>query len=58
MSTQELPLSLEQEREVLEWATKEKSGGTIIRRELIHWFTQQLIRRDGSLDELLLDFAD
>lgn len=51
-------LSAEQERQVIDWITKERSGGTVVRKELIHWFAERLIRRDGAKDALDPGFAE
>jgi hypothetical protein len=55
---EQLRLTSEQERQVLEWVSKEQSCGTIIRKELIHWFAEQVVRRDGNEDGRVPDFAD
>lgn len=57
-SMEQLPLTSEQERQVLEWVSKEKYCGTVVRKEVIHWFAEQVIRRDGNGDKLVSDFAD
>lgn len=56
--SQHFPLSEEQERQVLEWALKEKSCGTVVRKELLHWFAERVLRCDGTGAPIALDFAD
>lgn len=53
-------LSVEQESQILNWVSKERSCGTVVRRELIQWFAERLIRRDCVEDGrgLVPDFAD
>ncbi|POR34215.1 Uncharacterized protein TPAR_05585 [Tolypocladium paradoxum] len=51
-------LSVEQEGQVLDWVSKERSSGTVVGKELIHWFAEHIIQRDGVTDRLIPDFAD
>ncbi|OIW26255.1 kinase-like protein [Coniochaeta ligniaria NRRL 30616] len=57
VSQQHHQLSVEQERQVLEWISKENFCGAVVRKELIHWFAQRVIWRDGGEAALALDFA-
>ncbi|KAK7703393.1 hypothetical protein SLS64_009062 [Diaporthe eres] len=51
--------SEEQERQLVEWVRKERASGTIVRNELINWFAERLLRRDGSAGhEITPGFAD
>lgn len=40
--------SEEQEREILAWTLKERHRGAVVRKELIHWFAEGVIRHDGA----------
>ncbi|KUI55080.1 hypothetical protein VP1G_02422 [Cytospora mali] len=51
-------LSAEQEGQILEWLSGESYFGTVVTKELIHWFAERLIRRDDAECELSPDFAD
>lgn len=50
--------SEEQEREILAWTSKERHCGTVVRNELIHWFAEGVIRRDGAKASLAPDFVE
>lgn len=50
--------SEEQEREILAWTLKERHRGAVVRKELIHWFAEGVIRRDGAKDSLAPDFVE
>ncbi|KAL2757325.1 hypothetical protein ACRALDRAFT_1060724 [Sodiomyces alcalophilus JCM 7366] len=55
-SLQPQQLSEEQECLVRDWATKERNGGTIVNKQLIEWFAERVIRRDGVRDGHVPDF--
>lgn len=48
----------EQEREILEWVSKERFAGTVVRKDLINWFAERVHRRDSTEYEVTSDFAD
>ena len=50
-------LSEEQEREVRDWVSDERSAGTVVREELIHWFAERVVQRDGVQDDIDAGFA-
>ncbi|KAK4154542.1 kinase-like domain-containing protein [Chaetomidium leptoderma] len=47
-----------QEREVFSWVSKEVSSGTVVRKELISWFAERVIQRDGSHEALAPDYVE
>lgn len=50
--------SEEQEREILAWTSKERHCGAVVRKELIHWFAEGVIRRDGAKASLAPNFVE
>ncbi|KAI1735730.1 kinase-like domain-containing protein [Xylaria scruposa] len=55
---QQRQLSAEQERQIVDWISREISSGTIVRKDLIDWYTQNLLRRDNTEATLGPDFTD
>ncbi|KAI0118369.1 kinase-like domain-containing protein [Nemania sp. FL0031] len=56
---QQQQVSAEQESQIVDWVSKEDSSGTIVRKDLIYWYTQNLLRRDNGVEATLsLDFVD
>lgn len=51
------PLSAEQEQQIVDWASKERFSGTVVRNDLISWFAERLAQRDGVREALRSDFA-
>lgn len=49
--------SEEHERQIVKWASKEEFGGTVVCKDLINWFAEQLLRRDGIEHKITSDFA-
>ncbi|KAF5007581.1 hypothetical protein FDECE_6089 [Fusarium decemcellulare] len=50
-------LSVEQEQQIVDWVSKERSSGTVVRNDLISWFAERLAQRDGVNERLGSDFA-
>ncbi|KAI0857616.1 kinase-like domain-containing protein [Xylaria cubensis] len=50
---QQQQLTAEQERQIVDWISEEISSGTIVRKELIDWYIQNLLRRDNSVEATL-----
>ncbi|KAF4472820.1 acetamidase [Fusarium albosuccineum] len=50
-------LSVEQEQQIVDWVSKERSSGTVVRNDLISWFAERLAQRDGVKERLGSDFA-
>lgn len=48
----------EQERQILEWVSKERFSGTVVRKKLFNWFAGRIHHRDGTRHEITSDFAD
>ncbi|OAA68588.1 Protein kinase-like domain protein [Niveomyces insectorum RCEF 264] len=46
-------ISVEQERQVLDWIAKETASGTVVRKPLIQWFAERVVQRDGAQDVAL-----
>ncbi|KAJ4316476.1 hypothetical protein N0V84_007832 [Fusarium piperis] len=55
--SQKHPLSAEQEQQIVDWASKERFSGTVVRNDLISWFAERLAQRDGVEEGLGSDFA-
>ncbi|RWA05038.1 hypothetical protein EKO27_g10067 [Xylaria grammica] len=56
---QQQQLSAKQESQIVDWISKEISSGTIVRKDLIHWYTQNVLRRDNGAEPTLSpDLAD
>lgn len=55
---QQLQSPEEQERQILDWVSKELFSGTVVRKELINWFAERVHHRDGTGLEVTSDFAD
>jgi hypothetical protein len=50
----------DREREILECVSEESSSGTVVRKELINWFSERVHHRDGTGhdSEIPSDFAE
>ncbi|KAI0868059.1 kinase-like domain-containing protein [Hypoxylon argillaceum] len=56
---QQQQLSAKQESQVVDWISNEISYGTIVRKDLIYWYTHNLLRHDNGVEATLdPDFAD
>lgn len=47
----------EQERQIEEWVSIERSSGTVVREELINWFAERVHYRDRTGYQVTSDFA-
>ncbi|KAI0435704.1 kinase-like domain-containing protein [Xylaria telfairii] len=45
--------SAKQERQIVDWVSKEIFSGTIVHKDLIDWYTQNLLRRDNGVEATL-----
>ncbi|KAI0202604.1 kinase-like domain-containing protein [Astrocystis sublimbata] len=63
MTMQPEQLSPEQESHIIDWVSKEISSGTIVRKDLISWYTHSVLRRANGLEatlrpDIVDDFLD
>ncbi|KAG8163974.1 hypothetical protein KVR01_005892 [Diaporthe batatas] len=54
---QQLQPPEEQELEIEEWVSKERSSGTVVRKELINWFAERVHHRDRTGYQVTSDYA-
>lgn len=54
---QQLQPPEEQERQIEEWVSKERSSGTVVRKDLINWFAERVHHRDRTGYQVTPDFA-
>lgn len=50
-------LSTDHERQIIAWIEKEDLRDTVVRKELIYWLAENLIRRDSIQGQLAPDFV-
>lgn len=55
---QQLQTTDEQDRQIHDWVSKERSAGTFVRKDQINWFAERVHRRDGTGHQVTPGFAD